>query len=473
MSVGRMVLVLPGSMTFRLVAGSGVLEQLSNKTARPLVVVCPDEAYRNKLPEIVEWRDLFRPAKSSKQALFSRMVRFFSLRIESLLNITYGGLAYRLNEISGFKTHQFKKNMSAARRSREALAGNFVTPHYGFPFASSGFLYHCYRAIFFRKAYIPDRFIEGFFEEAPIALLVFWHAQNSVYRDYVQCARSRSIPMIAAIGSWDRTTTKGPLMPGLNEVIAINQVMKSELIKYHGVAENQITVVGWSQMDSYAERGSEQQQQTRKAAFLSKYGFQSNAKLVVYAGNSERLGRHEPDVVSHLAENVAEGSYGENVCFFLRPHPQDINFKDRFSTQLEHGAVHWEDASITDLSQLKELFLCADIVIATQGSICLDAVAFDRCVINVAFDGDLQPTYDESVQRYYEMDHYQPALNSGGIAIVNSYTALDKALRAYIADCSLHEKGRVNLREVMLEPLDGRSAERIVDVLLKERLITS
>jgi hypothetical protein len=467
------VIVLPGSMPFRMVVSSGVLEQLRNKTVLPLVVVCPDEAYRKKLPEFVEWRDLRRPAKSSNQSLVNRIARSMVLRVESMFNITYGGLAYRLNEISGFQAHQFKKSMSAERRTREELAGNFVTSRYGFPFSSSGFLYHCLHAIFFRKSYIPDRFIEGFFEEGPVDLLVFWHAQNKVYRDYVQCARSRSIPMIAAIGSWDRTTTKGPLMPGLKEVIAINQVMKSELVKYHGVAENQITVAGWSQMDSYAERGSEEQQQIRKTAFLSKYGFQSDASLIVYAGNSERLGRHEPGVVSHLAENVAEGSYGENVCFFLRPHPQDLNFKDRFSTPLEHGAVHWEDASITDLSQLKELFLCADIVVSTQGSICLDAVAFDRCVINVAFDGDLQPAYEESVQRFYEMDHYQPVLNSGGVSIVNSYTELDQALRAYIADYSFHEKGRANLREVMLEPLDGRSAERIVDVLLTECMITS
>ena len=462
------MIVLPGSMPFRMAVGSGILEQLNNRTTRALVVVCPDETYRKKLPEFVEWRDLHNPAGTGNQTLFRRIIRSLSLRIESLLNITYGGLAYRLNEISGFKAHQFKKGMSKERQLREERAGNFVRPCYGFPFASSSLLFRCYRAIYYRKLYIPDRFIEGLFEEAPIDLLVFWHVQNEVYRDYVQCARSRSIPMVAAIGSWDRVTTKGPIMPGLNKVMAINQIMKSELVKYHGTAEKHIAVVGWPQMDSYAARGSEDQQHARKEIFLSRYGFQSNAKLVVYAGNAERLGRHEPDLVRYLTENIAKELYGENICFFLRPHPQDLKFKDRFSTLLEHDAVQWEDASLTNISQLKELFLCADIVISTQGSVSLDAVAFDCCVINVAFDGDLQPAFYESVQRSYEMDHYQPVVNSGGVAVVRNFSELDEALKMYIANSNLHAQGRGNLREIMLEPLDGKSAERTVELLLSQ-----
>lgn len=471
--LGRIVLVLPGSMPFRMVVGSGVLDQLCSKSNNPVVVICPDEEYREKLPAAVEWRDLYRLGSAADQSVLARVFRSLALRIESLLNITYPGLAYRLNEISGFQAHQFKKGMSVKRQAREELAGNFVRKSHGFPFASSKFLYRLYRAIYYRRAYIPDRFIQGFFDEASIDLIVFWHAQNEVYRDFVHCARSRSIPMLAAIGSWDRVTTKGPLMPGVSRVLAINQVMRSDLIEYYGIPSNSISVVGWPQMDSYVARGSMKEQRDRKADFLHKYGFDPSASLVVYAGNAERLGRHEPSLVAYLAQKISTGSHGENICFFLRPHPQDLKFETRFSSELTNANVRWEDASLTSLSQLKELFLCADIVISTQGSISLDAVALDCCVINVAFDGDLEPAYDESVKRSYEMDHYQPVLNSGGIAIVRNYPELDQALSAYLDDRTLHAEGRIKLRETMLDPFDGKSAERTVDLLLDELVATN
>jgi hypothetical protein len=465
---GRIVIVLPGSMPFRLMVGSGVLEKLRDRTEKSIMVICPDERYHAELPDSIEWRELYNPSNISSQTLIRRMVRYFTLRIESLLNISYAGLAYRFNEISKFRTHQYKKSMSKERKLREELAGNFVNSRYGIPFASSGYLYRIYYAIFFRKWFIPDGFIEHFFQEEPIDLIVFWHAQNSVYRDYVQCARVRSIPMVAAIGSWDRATTKGPLMPGLVKAVAINQVMKSELIKYHGVVQDLIEVVGWPQMDNYMDRLGKDKQQTIKNVFLRKYGFKSDATLVVYAASTERLGAHEPEIAIHLAKFIREGGNEKRICLFLRPHPQDLRFKDRFSEQLKNEIINYEDASLTNLGQLAELFSAADVVISTQGSISLDAVAFDCRVINIAFNGNGEPPYHQSVERYYEMDHYQPVVDSGGVAIVKSYVELDDALMAYISDYNLHCQGRVQLRERMLEPFDGKSADRIVDVLLNE-----
>ncbi len=465
---GRIVIVLPGSMPFRMMVGSGVLEKLRYKTAQSIVVVCPDGRYRKELPDFVEWRELFRPSQLNNQPLMRRIVRYLTLRIELLLNVSYAGLSYRFNEISGFRTHQYKKNMSKARQLRENLAGNFVKSRYGFPFASSDYFYRIYYRIFFRKWFVPDGYLERFFQEEPIDLIVFWHAQNRVYRDYVQCARVRSIPMIAAIGSWDRTTTKGPLMPDLVKVIAINQVMKTELMKHHGVAQDRIEVVGWPQMDNYMDRLGKDKQRITKSTFLRKYGFKSDATLVVYAASTERLGVHEPDIARHLAKFITEAGFLNNICLFLRPHPQDLKFKERFSEQLENKVINYEDASLTNLGQLAELFSAADVVISTQGSISLDAVALDCRVINIAFNGDGQPTYHESVERYYEMDHYQPVIDSGGVAVVRSYAELDEALKAYISDSSLHGEGRARLREIMLEPLDGKSTDRTVEVLLNE-----
>ena len=95
----------------------------------------------------------------------------------------------------------------------------------------------------------------------------------------------------------------------------------------------------------------------------------------------------------------------------------------------------------------------------------MDAVAFDTCVVNLGFDGAVEVDDSESSRHWYQMDHYRPVLESGGVWLAADFDELDTAINAYLHDPGLHADRRRLLREQQLEPMDGRASARIVNII--------
>ena len=63
------------------------------------------------------------------------------------------------------------------------------------------------------------------------------------------------------------------------------------------------------------------------------------------------------------------------------------------------------------------------------------------------------------------MDHYLPVVQSGGVAIVNSFGELDDKIILLLSEDPLIE-GRKQLRALELEPFHGDSSLRQVNAML-------
>ena len=211
-----------------------------------------------------------------------------------------------------------------------------------------------------------------------------------------------------------------------------------------------------------------------RESFLAELGIHTKSTVLLYAGNASRLGAHEPSIVEHIAEQINQASYIEkdkgdnNIHLLIRPHPQDVDWQNRYAkvSNLPLGKqVTVMPAEMGNMKNMVNTLRHADIVLATQGSISLDAAALDKKIINIAFDGSLQRSYTESVQRWYEMDHYLPVVNSGGVAIVTDFKELDETITNMIFD-DPNQMGRQRLREIELEPFQGDSSARQVKAML-------
>ena len=232
--------------------------------------------------------------------------------------------------------------------------------------------------------------------------------------------------------------------------------MKKELVTFHDIAAERIDVVGWPQMDVYKQEQSFE----GRSEFLNSIGIDPTHRFLVFAANSERLGAHEPGIASFLLEKINQGVYGSDISLLVRTHPNDGRWKQRFGSLAEKPNVVVMSAGMGNINLLANTLRHADVVIATQGSVSLDAAAFDRCIINIAFDGHLKKSHEDSVARWYEMDHYQPVVETGGVSLVRSFDELDDAVNAYLQDPSKDTAGRATLRTVELEPFDGKSSWR-------------
>jgi hypothetical protein len=470
MNKGAFVIVAPNSMAFRAIVNSDVLPQLKNQIDKQrystIFVLSQKDGSQEQLPDYVEWRDFMSPSKNNHSLpIVKKLIRALSTRISHWFGLGYGNTVFRFNHIQNFFAHQFKQGMSKKRRIREELAGNFVSTKYGFPFPDSKKLFQFVFDFYYSPKQIADPNISAFFNEETISKLVFWHVQSMIFREYSICARQNNTPYTAVIGSWDRPTTKGPICPSCDKYIVNSVVMRDELIKHHGLDDKLIHVVGWPQMDIYHDKSLHQDRNT----FLANLNIKPEKTILLYAGNAARLGAHEPSIVKHIAEQIQSGLFGKNLHLLIRPHPQDVDWESRYSDIL-HSPPQQQDvtlmpAEMGNVETMVNTLIHSDIVIATQGSISLDAAALDKKIINISFDGNLDRNYTESVKRWYEMDHYRPVVESQGVAVVESFSQLDTTILTLL-ESDPNAEGRSRLREIELEPFRGDSSSRQVRAML-------
>ena len=110
----------------------------------------------------------------------------------------------------------------------------------------------------------------------------------------------------------------------------------------------------------------------------------------------------------------------------------------------------------------------ADLIITTASTITIDAVAFSKPVICVAFDGKGREPYWKSVKRYYHnYTHYIDLGKTGGFKIAYSHKELIKYVNEYFKNPSMDYSGRKKIFEEFIWRLDGKSAERVASAVLE------
>ncbi len=469
MSTPRLALVLANSFAVRNTLHTPVLSELAALEDLEVTILTP---YADNAQTIaatgaahLSWALLPRPAAGAGltygggRATARRLSQRLAMR--PLLGLAgFGNLVYRFNEIHQFRGHQQKKALPPQRRAREAMAGNFVEASLGRPWPRSRRLYDLLYRLYYATCY-DEPTVEAFFDRFQPHLLALHHVQFESIRPYNTGARRRGLPILGIVASWDQPTTKGPLCPGVGQYLVQSRQMLEELVRHHGVDPARVTVTGWPQMDIYGQPGALRP----RAELLAELGLPSDRRLVLLGANSARLGPHEPGIAQHLAKSLARDPATQDVTLVIRPHPNDNGWRERFGHLADPPRVLVPPPAWGRLDFLANLLKHSAVLLASAGTICLDAIALDTCTVGLGFDGDLEVPPAQSVRRWYELDHYQPVVESGGLSLVESYQELDQALKAYLADPRRDAPGRARCRAQQLEPLDGQASRRLVEAL--------
>jgi hypothetical protein len=476
MDATRIAILLPNTMAVRNILESPVLPALDGERDWEVVFITPTASDAKCLPDKAEaklaWADLGNPNGSSRPGLFHgpSITVFKRLAHRVLMRLVrpwcdFGNLVYRFNEIHQFAGHKLKKRMPKERQEREAQAGNFVGQSLGRPFSRSKTLFKLLYRIY-HSTWYSEPHVEAFFDRFKPHLLVVYHLQFEADRPYGVAARRRGVPILGVVGSWDQPTTKGPLLPGVKCYLVQNQRMRKELVRYHGVPREKVEVIGWMQMDPYADDSLIKE----RKEFLASLGMGPDSRYILFGGNGERLGRHEPSIATHLKEQLIAGRYGPDTTLIIRAHPIDSEWQRRFGGLHEPPRVKVMAPERGRLDFLANLLHHAGAVLASSGSILLDAIALDSPAVGIAFDGDLQVDYDLSIARFYEMDHYAPVVAGGGVSLAHDFNELDKLLTQSLDHPELGREGRKRVRVELLEPLDGKAAQRTVELIKREAM---
>lgn len=466
----RVLFLLPNAMAARNVLETRILDHLAAAPDLEVRFLSHDPADAARVARVraahLSWEAIQRPeAGGPGLASGPPLVAARRLAHRVFQRLTggvagFGNLVYRFNEIHQFAGHNQKKALPPERRAREALAGNFCEPALGRPWPRSRALLRLLHAVHHTTWY-SEPWVEERIDRFRPRLLVIHHLQNQPIRPYVSAARRRGLPILGIVGSWDQPTTKGPLCPGLTRVLVQSRQMRQDLARFHGLDPARVEVTGWPQMDGYRRPEIFQE----RGAVLAGLGLPADHRFVLFGLNGARLGPHEPSVAAHLARRIGEGAFGPKLSLLVRCHPNDGQWQNRLAGLHDPPRVVVTPPEPGRLEVLANLLRQAAVVLATSGSILLDAIALDAPTVGLAFAGDLPSTAQRMVERYYEMDHYLPVVASGGARLVKSYPELDQALRAYLDDPARDAPGRARCRDEQLEPFDGRAGERVARLI--------
>jgi hypothetical protein len=303
------------------------------------------------------------------------------------------------------------------------------------------------------RRHVPHALLERLRAERPA--IVFSNLQMQAAVPYIVAARRLGLTLVGYVASWDHTVGKGVISPHLDRYIVQNDVMRDDLVAYHGVDPDRVVVTGWPQTDVFHVLRP-------RAAYDSVvrgYGLDPARPLVLVMGNTPTNAPYEGRFVERLVA-WRESTDGVPQLLF-RPHPRDREWRERFAAALERPATAVQEPSYTDLETLATLLQHGDCVVANAGTILLDALVNDRPTVCVLYDEGAPPGESWAMKNVVG-EHYRELIGSNAFLRAERFEDVVTGIQRCLAapDELMQERRRVV--DAVVGVVDGRAAERVV-----------
>jgi hypothetical protein len=277
---------------------------------------------------------------------------------------------------------------------------------------------------------------------------------------FLNAARKFGLPSVGYVASWDHTVGKGIVSPHVDRYVVQNDVMKDDLVRFHGVPTGRVVVTGWPQTDVFQRR------RPREAfdSIMVGLGLDPARAVVLVAGNTPTNAPYEGRLVDRLVGWSLSDDRGERPQLLFRPHPRDRDWRDRFAAALAAEDMSVQEPSYTDIEVLATLLQHVDCVVANAGTILLDSLVNDRPAVCVLYDEGAPPG-----ERHAELNvtgqHYDELIRSDAFLRATTFEEVVAGIERSLREPSelAGERRRV-AREVVGE-VDGRAAKRVVDAI--------
>ncbi len=285
----------------------------------------------------------------------------------------------------------------------------------------------------------------------------------------LKTAKKRKILTIGIIQSWDNLTSKGYISPRPDRFIVWNDIMKDELILFHGVDEEDIFVSGPIHYDFYFSSQSEAPSRNLNG------GIHPGNKIILVASAPMWTYKHFDWIVDIILKALDDGRIKYTATVVLRLHPNDhpdrySNIKESKNLIIDYPAVYKEGVGWIQeeehIQNFIRLLKTSDVVVCVASTISIDAACFDTPIVNIAFDKEGYLPYELSSRRYYDYTHYKNIVRSGGVKIAYSPDELISYISLYLEDRSVDSEGRKKIVQQQCKFTDGRSAERAISYIL-------
>ncbi len=376
---------------------------------------------------------------------FDRVVR----RADSWLDerIGYYPLAIRLNYRHGFHLER----MQPGHRNW-LLDSARVGPLPRRPVLERGMR----RWHFSPRRHVPGALLRKLRSDRPA--VVFSNLQMQAAVPFIVAARRLSLTLVGYVTSWDHTVGKGVISPHLDRYIVQNEVMRDDLVRYHGIDANRIVITGWPQTDVFHV----QQPRATYDSIVRSYGLDPTLPVVLVMGNTPTNAPYEGRFVERLVDWLDETPDAPQLLF--RPHPRDGEWRERFAAALAAPGCAVQEPSYTDIETLAALLQHGDCVVANAGTILLDALVNDRPVVCVLYD-EGAPEGESWAAKNVVGEHYRELVASGAFLRATRFEEVVSGIeRCLAAPEELRDERRRVVLAVVGE-VDGLASARVVEAI--------
>ncbi|MGQ0541505.1 MAG: hypothetical protein ACT4O9_06605 [Blastocatellia bacterium] len=299
------------------------------------------------------------------------------------------------------------------------------------------------------------------------------HVHSVIATQAVQAAQWLKIPTATFIFSWDNLTSQGRITLPYDYYLVWNESLKQQLLEmYRWIDKSRVFVTGTPQFDFHFRP---EFYQTREE-FCTTIGADPARPIILYSTGMANHMPGEPEIVEEIADMLGNIG-GENAPQLLvRVYPKDLTgrFDDLKTrrTDILFPKIEWEAEWLTpkyeDSFALVNTLRHVSAGVNVASTISLELCMFDKPAINVGYNPKSVPFNELSYANYYNFDHYKPVVDSGAIEV-----AWDREEMRQLISNALHEpQRRSHERKALIErmfadTLDGKSAERVANVLLR------
>lgn len=278
-------------------------------------------------------------------------------------------------------------------------------------------------------------------------------------------AKKRHIPIIGMIRSWDNITTKGLNMVVSDKLIVNTPKIKEEAIKYCDFNSKDISVVGIPHYDAYVT-----EQREPKEKLFREFNLDPNKTTVFFAPPSDIY--TQGDSVSY---KIIKTLLAEDFQLIIRLYivgkvdlGDIVPIENKVAIDDPGSGINFNNADLTGKdSHLADLLYHSDVVIAFASTLAIDAIVFNKPIIFIGFDGEENRLYWKSLRRFYDYDHQRSILKLGGIKLAKSPEELVRYTKDYLYNPNIDKEGRERILSERCWKLDGKSGERLANVLLE------
>ena len=292
--------------------------------------------------------------------------------------------------------------------------------------------------------------------------LVLSNLQMQSATPFIVLGRRLGLRTVGYVASWDHTVGKGVIWNDLARYLVQNERMRDDLVRYHEVDAARIAVTGWPQADVFHEK------RPRRLFddVLRRHGLDPALPLVVVMGNTPTNMPYEGQFFERLVAWWEDSGAGLRFSLLFRPHPRDGAWRERFASALDRPGIAVQEPSHTDIDVLATLLQHADAVVSNAGTVLLDALVNDRPAVCVLYDEGAPPGESWAAKSVIG-EHYVDVAASAAFHEARSFDEVVAGIERCLASPAELRAGRSAVTARVVGPVDGRSAERVVDAILE------